>query len=75
MQFKDREKKILERINNFKKPVRAVIKGVSPSPKQKVKAQTSAQAKRVMMLSILNNKKLKSSEKLKRVYKMIGNEY
>ena len=73
MQVKDREKKILERINNFKKPVRAVIKSVSPSPKQKVKAQKSAQAKRVMMLSILNNKRLKSSERLERVYKMLGN--
>ena len=73
MQFNDKEKKILERITSFNKPVRSRIKRVYPSPKQKVKTETSAQAKRVMMLSILHNKRLKSSERLERVYKMLGN--
>ncbi len=73
MQFNDKEKKILERITSFNKPVRSRIKRVYPSPKQKVKTETSAQTKKTMMLSILNNKNLKAGERLERVYKILGN--
>lgn len=74
MQFNDKEKKILEQINSFNKPLRSRIKKVYPSPKQVVKTETSAQAKKTMMLSILNNKNLKATERLERVYKILGNE-
>ena len=73
MQFNDKEKKILERITSFNKPVRSRIKRVYSSPKQKVKTETSAQTKKTMMLSILNNKNLKAGERLERVYKILGN--
>ena len=73
MQLNDKEKKILERITSFNKPVRSRIKRVYPSPKQKVKTETSAQAKKTMMLSILNNKNLKAGERLERIYKILGN--
>ena len=39
MQFNDKEKKILERITSFNKPVRSRIKRVYSSPKQKVKTE------------------------------------
>jgi hypothetical protein len=73
MPLKDRERKILEQINSFKKPAREVVKSQTPITTQK-KVETSAEQKKVMMLSILNNEKLKAGERLERIYKILGDE-
>ena len=73
--FKSTQEKIAEKIAAIRKaqeikPKTATIKRA----KRRSKTETTAQTKKTMMLSILNNKNLKATERLERVYKILGNK-
>ena len=67
MHQNSREQRILKQISSLKKSGKKKDKQVV----QKSKVETSADTKTAMMLSILDNKSLKSGEKISRVFEML----
>jgi len=65
-----KEQRILEKISSKKKTVKKKIKRVAPNSRVK----TSADTKKTMMLSILDNKNLKAGEKLTKVFAILQDE-
>jgi len=66
-----REQRILEKISSKKKTVKKKIKRVAPNSRVK----TSAETIKTMLLSILNNKNLKSSERLEKVMLLLKKKH
>ena len=65
-----REQRILKQISSLKKSAKKKAKRVAPRSKVK----TSAENKKTMMLSILDNENLKAGDKLTKVFAILQDE-